>query len=64
MAHCARPIDNFEGTTLRVNTAEAPEMVLQVGLAKVLSRENMQMSMESTFDWAAPEVTLFSVPGL
>ena len=38
-------------------------MVLQVGLAKVLSRENVQMSMESTFDWAAPEVMLSSVPG-
>ena len=29
---------------------------LQVGLAKILSREQTQVSMQSTFDWAAPEV--------
>ena len=63
MANCARPVEDIDCLNFRVNTKEAPEAVLQVGLAKVLSRENMQMSMESTFDWAAPEVMLASVPG-
>lgn len=31
-------------------------MAAQVGLAKILSREITQVSMQSTFDWAAPEV--------
>lgn len=31
-------------------------LLVQVGLAKILSRENTQVSMQSTFDWAAPEV--------
>jgi serine/threonine protein kinase len=32
--------------------------VADVGLAKILTRDNTHVSMEGTFDWAAPEVTL------
>ena len=30
-----------------------------VGLAKILTRDNTFVSMEGTFDWAAPEVSSF-----
>lgn len=30
--------------------------IADVGLAKMLSREHTQVSKETTFDWAAPEV--------
>lgn len=30
--------------------------VADVGLAKILTRDNTHVSMEGTFDWAAPEV--------
>lgn len=30
--------------------------VQDVGLAKILTRDNTHVSMEGTFDWAAPEV--------
>ncbi len=32
--------------------------VADVGLAKILTRDNTHVSMEGTFDWAAPEVDL------
>lgn len=32
--------------------------VADVGLAKILTRDNTHVSMEGTFDWAAPEVPL------
>ena len=32
--------------------------VADVGLAKILTRDNTHVSMEGTFDWAAPEVRL------
>lgn len=31
--------------------------VADVGLAKILTRDNTHVSMEGTFDWAAPEVS-------
>ena len=34
--------------------------VADVGLAKILTRDNTHVSMEGTFDWAAPEVRLLS----
>ena len=34
--------------------------VADVGLAKILTRDNTHVSMEGTFDWAAPEVTTLS----
>ena len=34
--------------------------VADVGLAKILTRDNTHVSMEGTFDWAAPEVGLLS----
>jgi serine/threonine protein kinase len=30
--------------------------IADVGLAKILTRDNTHVSMEGTFDWAAPEV--------
>jgi serine/threonine protein kinase len=33
--------------------------IADVGLAKILTRDNTHVSMEGTFDWAAPEVTLW-----
>ena len=30
--------------------------VADVGLAKILTREHTQVSMDGTFDWSAPEV--------
>ena len=40
--------------------------VADVGLAKILTRDNTHVSMEGTFDWAAPEVhslnCLYSLP--
>ena len=37
-----------------------------VGLAKILTRDNTFVSMEGTFDWAAPEVSslVWFLPGL
>lgn len=32
--------------------------IADVGLAKILTRDNTHVSMEGTFDWAAPEVSL------
>ena len=34
--------------------------VADVGLAKILTRDNTHVSMEGTFDWAAPEVIALS----
>lgn len=36
--------------------------VADVGLAKILTRDNTHVSMEGTFDWAAPEVSMPSMP--
>lgn len=36
--------------------------VADVGLAKILTRDNTHVSMEGTFDWAAPEVSLSPHP--
>ena len=36
--------------------------VADVGLAKILTRDNTHVSMEGTFDWAAPEVRARSSP--
>ena len=41
---------------LTLGIADELPLILQVGLAKILSREITQVSMQSTFDWAAPEV--------
>ena len=38
--------------------------VADVGLAKILTRDNTHVSMEGTFDWAAPEVRLRAPPSL
>ena len=37
--------------------------IADVGLAKILTRDNTHVSMEGTFDWAAPEVRT-GVPSL
>ena len=36
--------------------------IADVGLAKILTRDNTHVSMEGTFDWAAPEVRARSLP--